>query len=109
MPAERFDLRDRSFRFLRLPVAQVNQRGDRRGIGKGQHGGVITEDQALVHHTGKDVREYLRQPGQELLRRQLPCAVVPELLQRQHLAKHLQCRSQDSLFRVVRHKHLQQK
>jgi len=36
MPAAGFHPGNHFFCFIRLPVAQVNEGGDRRGIGKGQ-------------------------------------------------------------------------
>ena len=64
MFAEGFDLLQGLLCFLRFPVAQVNEGGDRRGIGKSQHGGIILFQQAPVHHAGEDAREHLRQTGQ---------------------------------------------
>ena len=65
----------------------MDQGGNRRGVGKGQHGGVIPFQQSLVHHTGEDACEHLRQPGQEVLCRQVPRAHVPVLLQGEHLPR----------------------
>ena len=48
MPAERLDLRHRFLRLFRLAVAEVNQRRDRRGVGKGERLGIIAAEQPLV-------------------------------------------------------------
>ena len=66
MPPERLYLFHRVLRFLRLPVAQVNERGNRRGVGKGKHRGIITAQEFLVHHTRKDMGEYFRKARQKM-------------------------------------------
>ena len=51
MSAEGFDLCQGLAGLLRLPVAKVNQRRDRRDVSEGQHGGIVAADQAFVHHS----------------------------------------------------------
>ena len=102
MPAERFDLPDRVFRFLRFPVAQMNKGRNRRGIGKGKHLRIIVPEQALVHHAGEYMGEHICETGQEVLCCQFPRTHIPELLKHQHLARHHNLLVMD---RKVHHSH----
>ncbi|MBR6705320.1 MAG: hypothetical protein IKI84_01390 [Clostridia bacterium] len=54
---------------------------------KAKHGGIILFKQAFSHHAGENVCEHLRKTGQEMFRRQLPGALVPELLKRQQFPR----------------------
>ena len=89
-------------RLLRLPVAEVDERGDRRGVGKGEHVRIVLPEQSPVHHGGKELREHVRQPREKMLRREGSRAVVAILLDGEELARH------DDLLivnREVRHAH----
>ena len=64
----------------------MDQRGDRRSVGKGEHRGIVPSQQTFVHHTGEDMREHFCETGEEVLCRQSSRTFIPELFKRQYLA-----------------------
>ena len=108
MPAERFDLCHGLIRLLRLPVAKVDERGDRRGVGKGEHRRIVLSDEPFIYHSGKDRGKHILKSGQKMFRRKISGPLIPELFDREQFSRfddilimdreihHLHCHSREA-------------
>ena len=89
MDREGFDAGQGVLCFLRLPVTQTDQRGDRGDVGEGDHFRIVPPKEPLIHHSGKYMGEHPGEACEKMPCGELSCPFITKLPDGEKLSRHL--------------------